>query len=216
MGKLKKYTKVSQYAKENNVTIRTIWRWIEKGRLVIERTSTGRVFIVEDLEEKPLSVAIYCRVNSSENKNNLETQKERLLSYCNAKGWKVEKVVTEIGSGLNDTRPKLEKLLLDTTITVIVVEHKDRLARFGINYIQKLLEKDQRRIEIVNNIDSDKEELIQDFASIITSYCARIYGNRKSKRKTEKLIKELEKENDEIKKEVIKIDETSTSNNSKE
>lgn len=214
MGKLKKYTKISQYAKENNVTIRTIWRWIEKGRLVIERTSTNRVFIVEDLEEKPLSVAIYCRVSSSENKNNLETQKERLISYCNAKGWKVDKIVTEIGSGLNDTRPKLEKLLLDTTISVIVVEHKDRLARFGINYIQKLLEKDQRRIEIVNNVDSDKEELIQDFVSIITSYCARIYGNRGSKRKTEKLIKELEKDNEE--KEVIKENDTSTSNNSKE
>ena len=214
MGKLKKYTKISQYAKENNVTIRTVWRWIEKGRLVIERTSTNRVFIVEDLEEKPLSVAIYCRVSSSENKNNLETQKERLISYCNAKGWKVDKIVTEIGSGLNDTRPKLEKLLLDTTISVIVVEHKDRLARFGINYIQKLLEKDQRRIEIVNNVDSDKEELIQDFVSIITSYCARIYGNRGSKRKTEKLIKELEKDNTE--KEVIKENDTSTSNNSKE
>lgn len=214
MGKLKKYTKISQYAKENNVTIRTIWRWIEKGRLVIERTSTNRVFIVEDLEEKPLSVAIYCRVSSSENKNNLETQKERLISYCNAKGWKVDKIVTEIGSGLNDTRPKLEKLLLDTTISVIVVEHKDRLARFGINYIQKLLEKDQRRIEIVNNVESDKEELIQDFVSIITSYCARIYGNRRSKRKTEKLIKELEKDNEE--KEVIKDNDTSTSNNSKE
>ena len=214
MGKLKKYTKISQYAKENNVTIRTVWRWIEKGRLVIERTSTNRVFIVEDLEEKPLSVAIYCRVSSSENKNNLETQKERLISYCNAKGWKVDKIVTEIGSGLNDTRPKLEKLLLDTTISVIVVEHKDRLARFGINYIQKLLEKDQRRIEIVNNVESDKEELIQDFVSIITSYCSRIYGNRRSKRKTEKLIKELEKDNEE--KEVIKENDTSTSNNSKE
>lgn len=214
MGKLKKYTKISQYAKENNVTIRTVWRWIEKGRLVIERTSTNRVFIVEDLEEKPLSVAIYCRVSNSENKNNLETQKERLISYCNAKGWKVDKIVTEIGSGLNDTRPKLEKLLLDTTISVIVVEHKDRLARFGINYIQKLLEKDQRRIEIVNNVESDKEELIQDFVSIITSYCARIYGNRRSKRKTEKLIKELEKDNEE--KEVIKENDTSTSNNSKE
>ena len=214
MGKLKKYTKISQYAKENNVTIRTIWRWIEKGRLVIERTSTNRVFIVEDLEEKPLSVAIYCRVSSSENKNNLETQKERLISYCNAKGWKVDKIVTEIGSGLNDTRPKLEKLLLDTTISVIVVEHKDRLAIFGINYIQKLLEKDQRRIEIVNNVESDKEELIQDFVSIITSYCSRIYGNRRSKRKTEKLIKELEKDNEE--KEVIKDNDTSTSNNSEE
>ena len=98
----------------------------------------------------------------------------------------------EIGSGLNDNRPKLEKILLDKGIDIIVVEHKDRLARFGLNYIQKLLELDGRKIEIVNEIEGEKEDLVQDFISIITSFCARIYGNRRSKRATEKLIKSLE------------------------
>lgn len=78
-----------------------------------------------------------------------------------------------------------------------MVEHKDRLARFGINYIQKLLELGGRKIEIINDVpDNTKEDLIQDFVSIITSLCSRIYGNRRSKRSTEKLIKELEKDKD--------------------
>ena len=64
---------------------------------------------------KTFNVAIYARVSSSENKENLECQKERLISYCNAKGYKVSKIVTEIGSGLNDNRPKLERLLLDNS-----------------------------------------------------------------------------------------------------
>ena len=73
-----------------------------------------------------------------------------------------------------------------------MVEHKDRLCRFGLNYIQKLLALQGREIEIVNPVEDDKEDLIQDFVSIITSFCARIYGQRRTKRKTEQLIKELE------------------------
>ena len=66
---------------------------------------------------------------TDENKSNLERQKDRLVSYANAKGYQVEKIVTEIGSGLNDNRPKLEKLLIDKTIDVIIVEHKDRCVK---------------------------------------------------------------------------------------
>lgn len=183
--------KVSEYAKKNKVTNRTVWNWISDGQLSIRRTETGRVRIIVD-ENKEKSVAIYARVSSSENKDNLDRQKERLVSYCNAKGYKVSKIVAEIGSGLNDERPKLESLLGDNTIDVIVVEHKDRLCRFGLNYIQKLLALQGREIEIINPIDDDKEDLIEDFVSIITSFCARIYGQRRTKRKTEQLIKELE------------------------
>ena len=184
--------KLSTYAKKHDVTQRTIWNWIKKGKLKIERTSTNRIYIVID-ENKELNVAIYCRVSSSENKSNLEKQKERLISYCNAKGYKINKIITEIGSGLNDKRPKLEKLLLDHSINLIVIEHSDRLTRFGLNYIDKLLSNQNRKIEITNPCSSDKEDLIQDFISIITSFCARIYGQRRTKRKTEQLIKELEK-----------------------
>lgn len=183
--------KISEYAKKNKVSIRTIWNWIYNGRVSIRRTETGRVRIVID-ENKEKTVAVYARVSSSENKDNLERQKERLVSFCNAKGYKVSKIVLEIGSGLNDKRPKLEALLSDNAIDIIVVEHKDRLCRFGLNYIQKLLALQGREIEIVNPIANDKEDLVQDFVSIITSFCARIYGQRRTKRKTEQLIKELE------------------------
>ena len=188
--------KISEYAKLHRVTQRTVWNWIQQGQVQIEHTPTGRVRIVIDNSQKEMKVAIYARVSSSENKNNLDKQTDRLISYCNAKGYQVSKIVKEIGSGLNDTRPKLEKLLVDNSIDIIVVEHKDRLCRFGVNYIEKLLSLQGRTIEIVNPATDDKEDLIQDFISIITSFCSRIYGLRRTKRSTEKLIRELTQENE--------------------
>lgn len=187
--------KISQYAKLHKVTSRTVWNWIYKGVVEIERTKTNRILVVFD-ENKELATAIYCRVSSSENKSNLESQKNRLISYCNAKGYKVDKIVTEIGSGLDDKRPKLEKLLMDASINLIVIEHSDRLARFGLNYIEKLLNLQGRKIEIVNATENERDDLMSDFVSIITSFTARLYGQRRTKRNTEKLIKELEGTND--------------------
>jgi len=182
--------KLSQYAKMTGVSVRTLWRRIKEGSLPIVRSETGRVFVeLNEVKPHELKVCVYARVSSSENKNNLERQKERLISYCNAKGYKVSMVVTEIGSGLNDERKKLEQILLDRTINLIVVEHKDRLARFGLNYIQKLLELDNRKIEIINPQTNDEDDLMQDFVSIITSFVARLYGRRRSRRLTEKIIK---------------------------
>ena len=187
-----KKMKLSDYAKSKGVTVRTVRNWYYKGLVKFEWTPTNRVMVIIDEDEiKKMNVAVYARVSSSENKSNLETQKQRLISYANARGYNVSKCVVEIGSGLNDNRPKLEKLLTDTDIDIIIVEHKDRLARFGINYIQKILNTYGRRIEIINDVEDNKEDLIQDFISIITSFCSRIYGQRRSKRKTEKIIEEL-------------------------
>lgn len=73
-----------------------------------------------------------------------------------------------------------------------MVEHKDRLTRFGFNYIEQLVLIQNRRVEIVNLVDTGKEDLVQDFVSIITSFCARIYGQRRAKRQTERIIAQLE------------------------
>ena len=183
--------KISQYAKMEGVKYRAIWNRIKKGQLLTERTNSGSLRVVFD-ENKNILVVIYCRVSSSENKANLEKQRERVLNYCYAKGYKVEKVVCEIGSGLNDGRQKLEKLLLDPSITKIVVEHADRFSRFGMNYIEKLLSMNGRSIEVINKQANDRDDLMQDFVSIITSFTARLYGQRRTKRKTEQLIKSLE------------------------
>lgn len=191
------YIKLSDYAKKFGITYRCAWNRYKKGMFpdaVMDDTGHICLPMKHFVNEVEPVVAVYARVSSTENKNNLDTQADRLISYCNAKGYKVERVVKETGSGLNDNRPKLESLLTDRNIRVIVVEHKDRLARFGLNYIQKLLELDGRRIEIVNNIEGEKEDLMQDFVSIITSFCARLYGQRITKRKTEMLISSLENE----------------------
>lgn len=187
------YIKLSKWAKENNVTYRTAWSYYTNGILKGKQLETGTILIeIEDnINTKNEKTVIYARVSSSENKSNLDSQAKRLEDYCFCKGYKIDKIIKEVGSGLNDKRPKLEALLLDKSIKRIVVEHKDRLCRFGLNYIQKLLESDNRYIEIVNNVDTDEQDIIQDFVSIITSFCARLYGKRRSKRKTEELIREL-------------------------
>jgi predicted site-specific integrase-resolvase len=82
--------------------------------------------------------------------------------------------------------------LSDKSFTVLIVEHKDRLTRFGANYIELLLSETDRRLEVVNNVENNKDDLMTDFAAVITSFCARLYGMRRAKRKTEKLIQELE------------------------
>ena len=191
--------KVSKYAKLHGVTTRTVWNWYYKGLLNTERDSTNHLWILDEPshKQKELTVAIYTRVSSAENKSNLKSQAQRLISYCNAKGYKVAKVVKEVGSGLNDNRPKLQALLTDNTIDIIVVEHKDRIARFGLNYIEQLLKLNNRQIEVVNNVESETEDLMQDFVSIITSFCTRLYGKKRTKRRTEQLIKQLQEEDNE-------------------
>jgi putative resolvase len=99
--------------------------------------------------------------------------------------------VKEVGSGVNDGRRKLLALLADPTVTVIVVEHKDRLTRFGFKYIETLLAMQGRSIEVVNVTENPIEDIITDFVSILYSFCAKLYGQRRAKRKTEKIVQDL-------------------------
>jgi predicted site-specific integrase-resolvase len=185
--------KLSEYAKTNGITYRTAWNHYKEGKISTKISPTGRILVDDIRKSKVLNqVAIYCRVSSSENKSNLDAQAERLKQYAVAKGYSIYKVIKETGSGLNDERPLLEKLLLDQSYNKLIVEHKDRLTRFGFNYINIMFLNQERTIEVVNYEDDKKDDIIQDFVSIITSFCARIYGLRRSKRKTEQFIKELD------------------------
>ena len=99
---------------------------------------------------------------------------QRLRDYAAAKGYQVTAEVTEIASGVNDNRPKLNKLLRDPKIGVIVVEHKDRLTRFGWGCIDVLFETTERRLETIFPADTG-DDLVDDFVAVITSMAARIY-----------------------------------------
>jgi len=201
-----KLIKISKLAKDLGVTKATIYNWKNDGKVNFVKSKTNRNFVsLQDYHDlmgikldKESKNVIYCRVSSTQNKDNLKTQKQRLISYCEAKGYSIYKVIEEFGSGINDKRPKLEKLILEGDFTKIIIEHKDRLSRLGFNYLEMLCKVTGKEIEIVNNVDTDEEDIIQDFVSIITSFCTRIYGKRRSKRITEKLIKDLtdKKENE--------------------
>jgi predicted site-specific integrase-resolvase len=141
-----------------------------------------------------LKVAIYARVSSNQNRANLDTQVTRLKEYSMARGYQIVEVVKEVGSGVNDNRKKLKKLLESDSWGTLIVEHKDRLTRFGFDYIEILLNKEGRKIEVVNLAEDEKSDLMQDLVSIIYSFCTKMYGLRLSKRKTEEIIKLLEKD----------------------
>lgn len=188
--------KLSQYAKQVGISYETAWKWFKTGRIRGYQVDTGTIIITELSPIEPVvqstKVVIYTRVSAAENKANLGSQAQRLQDYCAAKGYSVLTVVREIGSGVNDERPKLLKLLTDPHVGVIVVEHKDRLTRFGFHYIDALLGMQGRRIEVVNLAAGERDDLMEDFVSLIRSFCARLYGQRRSKRKTERLIQELQ------------------------
>ena len=191
---------LSQYAIDHGIKYRAAWNRYKAGKIPgAFKDQFSKVLIKEDLPDRPLKIACYARVSSSQNKNNLEKQAERIMQFANAAGYQVHIVVKEIGSGLNDTRPKLIKLLNDVELTHIIVEHKDRLTRFGFNYLQKWMASRQCEIIVVNNVDTDKDDLMQDFVSLVTSFAARLYGLRRSKRKTEQIIKSLSDENNTFK-----------------
>jgi predicted site-specific integrase-resolvase len=183
-----------EYANENKIGYRAAWNRFKAGKIPgAFKTQTGRILISEKIP-RPDYVVCYARVSSSENRKNLDTQAERLVSYCYARGYQVKQVIKECASGLNDQRPQLVKLLTNPEVTKIVVEHRDRLTRFGFEYIRLFMESNGCEIEVINEALNDKEDLMQDFVSLVTYFTARLYGLRRSRRKTEKLIKTLEHE----------------------
>jgi putative resolvase len=189
--------KLSVYAKKIGVTYKTAYTHFKLGYIKGVQLPTGTIFVEEGLpsvETKEQSCVLYARVSSSENKDNLESQLTRLRNYANLKGYKIVKEVAEVGSGLNDNRRKLLTLLSsEITYNIILVEHKDRFARFGTSLVETLLNKLKIKLEIINTVEHGKEDIIQDLVSIVTSFSARIYGNRRSKRRTITLLNELNK-----------------------
>jgi putative resolvase len=191
--------KLKDYARQQGVSYRTAWRWWKAGKLPGHQMDTGTILVEQ--EATPLGkaiqqVAIYARVSSAENTSNLDSQAERLAAYCAARGYQVAKVIKEVGSGVNDSRPQLLALLEDQGIGLIVVENKSRLTRFGFRYLETLLKAQGRAIEVVNLTENGTEDLLADLTAIIYSFCAQLYGQRRAKRKTELIVHELEAKGD--------------------
>ncbi|MBG0816037.1 IS607 family transposase [Planomonospora sp. ID82291] len=183
--------KLSEWARRNGVHYQTAWQWARDGKMPVPvvKTATGRYLVLEQhtTTAEGRTVA-YCRVSSADQKTDLERQAGRVVAAATGMGLAIADVVSEVGSGLNSRRPKLARLLRDPQVTTIVVEHRDRLTRFGIEHLTAALEATGRRIVVIDDTEVD-DDLVRDMTEILTSFCARLYGRRSASRRAKAALR---------------------------
>lgn len=161
-----------------------------------ERTATGAIIVHDPkYETTPTTpnagrTVCYARVSSSDRKDDLQRQSDRLKAFAVNLGVKDAQVVTEVGSGVNDNRRTLNQLLKDPTVATIIVEHRDRLARVNAGLIESALEASGRRLIVVDDTDLD-DDLARDVTEVLTSFCARLYGRKSAACRAQQALEAL-------------------------
>jgi putative resolvase len=192
--------KLSTWAKNNGYSYHGAYKLFKAGGIpdaVQHPNGTILVGTTKTETSKPTKIVTYARVSTPKQKSDLDSQSNRLSEFCISRGYVVDHQVKEVASGLNDARPKLQKILDDDSITHIIVENKDRLTRFGFNYIDLFLKKRGVELIVCNRSDEKDVDLMQDFVSIITSMAARVYGARRFANKRQRIIDILEDQDSE-------------------
>jgi len=170
---------LKEWAVANGVHPVTAYRWFREGKLPVPATRVGGLILIDQPTATPptgVSV-VYARVSSADQRQDLERQVARVTTWATERNLSVDRVVTEVGPALNGRRKKLLALLGDPEVTTVVVEHRDRFARFGAEYVEAVLSASGRRLLVVDPAEVD-DDLVRDVTEILTSLCARLYGRR--------------------------------------
>ena len=179
-----------------NVSVKTLQNWDKSKKLIANRDkcSNRRYYTEEQINDflgkqnrLGNEIVIYSRVLSNSQKADMLNQVEFLREYANAKGYIVDRVISDIGSGLNYKRKQWNQLLIDVIdkkISKIIISHKDRFVRFGYDWFETFCGRFGCEIEVANNeTTSPQEEVVNDLLSIIHCFSCRVYGLRKYKTK---------------------------------
>jgi putative resolvase len=187
--------KLSDWARKSGISYTTAWRWVKDDAMPVpwRKTASGTILVDEPLENPAVAVALYARVSSHDQRADLDRQIARLSTYAAQQKFHVVDSVTEVGSGLNGKRKKLLRLLRDQRIGAIVVEHRDRFARFGSEYLEAALAASGRRLIVVDSAEMN-DDLVQDMIAILTSFCARLYGRRSARNRAISIERALARE----------------------
>lgn len=182
------------------VCTKTLRRWDSRGTFKADLRTQGNhrrykksriLNMLRKEEHSPLHVncALYGRVSSSRQKKSgdLRRQLQSLERFSLEKGYHVKKMYSDVGSGLNDKRKGLLKLLKDASLgkfEKVIVKYNDRLARFGLQVIKEYLQSWNVQLEVIhpNVVDnSPHADLITDLTAILYSFMGKLYRMRRDK-----------------------------------
>jgi putative resolvase len=172
--------KLAEWARANGVHPQTAYRWFRRDTMPVpaRRLPSGTILVDPPGGGSPAGRAVvYARVFAHDQRADLDRQVARLTQWATERGVVVAEVVTEVGSAMNGKRPKLQRLLADSQATTIVVEHRDRLARFGSEHLEAALSAQGRQL-LVADPGETTDDLVRDMIDVLTSFCVRLYGRR--------------------------------------
>lgn len=184
--------KLSVWAKQQGITYRTAWRLWKSGKLPVpaEQLPTGTVILHPPAAITEGGAVLYARVSSTDQKSDLDRQVARLAVFAAEQGLRVAEVVKEVGSGLNGHRRGLMRLLRTPAVSVVVVEHRDRLMRFGFEYVEAALAAQGRSVLVMDSTDV-QDDLVRDMTEVLTSMCARLYGRRAAEQRAKRALEAM-------------------------
>jgi predicted site-specific integrase-resolvase len=186
--------KLSVWAKTQGICYTTAWRMFRDGRLPVpaEQLATGTVIVHVPVNSAE-GVALYARVSSGDQKADLDRQLVRLTDYAVSNKLFIVDTVKEIGSGLNGHRKGMMRLLRNPEVQTIVVEHRDRLMRFGFEYVESALAAQNRKVVVIE-AEEMTDDIVRDLHEVIVSMCARLYGKRSAKNRAKKALDAIHNE----------------------
>jgi len=181
--------KLSEWAKQQGLSYKTAWRMWKLGQLPIpaDQLPTGTIIVHPPIPPIEGGTVLYARVSSVDQKSDLDRQIARLSEFAASKQLRVVEVVKEVGSGLNGHHRAMLRVLRDPAVSTIVVEHRDRLMRFGIDYVDAALSAQSRKLLVIDP-EEKKDDIVRDLHEVIVSLCARLYGKRSAKNRAKRAI----------------------------
>lgn len=188
--------RLKDWADEQGVHYQTAWRWFRDGKLPVPamQTASGTILVSADRAEVGVGGAgLYARVSAHDQRADLDRQVSRLSDSAAKAGWSVVRVEAEVGSGMNGSRSKLRRLLADPKVTMVVVEHRDRLARMNAELVEAALAAHGRRLVVLDDGEVI-DDLVRDMVEVLTSFCARLYGRRSARNRAEKALRCAERD----------------------
>lgn len=180
---------LKEWAATQGVSYATARRWYFGGRLPVPAYQAGRLIVIgEPTPATPTgATVVYARVSSADQRPDLDRQVARVAEWATGQHLSIDRVVTEVGSALNGRRRKFLALLRDPKVSTILVEHRDRFARFGAEYVEAALSAQGRRLLVVDPAEVD-DDLVRDVTEILTSLCARLYGRHGAANRAQRAV----------------------------